>query len=303
MRELRCVWTIGATLGEGPVWSVSDSALWFVDIKSQLIHRFDPATQKGQSWAAPDQVSFILPLDDGSMVAGLPGRLARFEPATGDFQPLLALDAEPPGNRLNDACVDAAGRLWFGSMHDGEFDLTGALYCWDGLGAPVACDNGFAISNGPAHSPDGRTLYHTDTLARTIYRYEVADDGSISGKQPFIQIEAGVGYPDGSAVDEQGCIWVALFGGWAVRRYSPLGELLESVSVPCANVTKLVLGGADLKTAFVTTARIGVRPGELDEQPLAGGLFTFDVDVPGLRPRAMSICNKGQGSALDPLGP
>ena len=299
MRVVRCVWPVGATLGEGPVWSASDAALWFVDIKGQLVHRFDPVTEARRSWPAPDQVSFILPLDDGGMVAGLPGRLARFEPATGDFAPLLELEAEPHGNRLNDACVDGAGRLWFGSMHDAEADLSGLLYCWDGAAAPVACDNGFAISNGPAHSPDGRTLYHTDTLAGTIYRFDVAADGAISDKRPFIQIEHGVGYPDGSTVDEQGCIWVALFGGWAVRRYSPRGELLETVAIPCANVTKLVLGGAGLTTAFVTTARIGLRPGELDSQALAGGIFAFEVDVPGLPARAMGISKKGQGSALE----
>lgn len=282
MREVRCVWPVAAELGEGPVWSGSDRALWFVDIKGRRVHRFDPATEGRQSWPAPDQVGFVMPAPDGCLVAGLPGRLACFTPATGEFESLLALEAEPLRNRLNDACVDGAGRLWFGSMDDREADASGTLYRWDGTAAPVACDDGFVISNGPAHSPDGRTLYHTDTVRRTIYRFDVAADGFVSGKRPFIEIEEDAGWPDGSTMDAEGCLWVALWKGCAVRRYSPQGELLETVSLPCANVTKLALGGDGLKTAFVTTARKGLSPDELGTQPLAGGLFAFETDVPGL---------------------
>jgi D-xylonolactonase len=167
-------------------------------------------------------------------------------------------------------------------MDDGETEPHGALYCWDRSAAPIACDQGFVISNGPAFSPDGRTLYHTDSVRRTINRFDVASDGFLSGKRPFIEIEEGAGCPDGTSVDAEGCLWVALYRGWAVRRYSPRGELLEVVALPCANVTKLALGGGDLKTAFVTTARKGLGPRELAAQPLAGNLFAFDAEVPGL---------------------
>jgi xylono-1,5-lactonase len=289
MRDVRCVWPIAAELGEGPCWSVSDSALWFADIKGRQVHRFDPATGGKRSWPAPDQVSFVLPEAGGSFVTGLPGRVARFIPATGAFETLAALEGEPSGNRLNDACIDTAGRLWFGSMDDRCVAPTGVLYCWDGGAAPIICDDGFTISNGPADSPDGRTLYHTDSALRTIYRYELAADGAISGRQPFIEVEEGAGLPDGSIVDAEGCLWVALYGGAAVRRYSPLGELLETVAIPCANVTKLVLGGAELKTAFVTTAWQDLSAVERGEQPLAGGLFAFETDVPGLSRSPMDL--------------
>jgi D-xylonolactonase len=282
MREVRCAWAVEAELGEGPFWSAPEGALWFVDIKGRSVHRFHPATDGRRSWLAPDQVSFVLPRSDGCFVAGLPRRLARFTPATGAFETLIALEGERPGNRMNDACVDATGRLWFGSMDDDETEPRGVLYRWDCRVAPIACDQGFVISNGPAFSPDGRTLYHTDSVRRTIYRFEVASDGSASGKRPFIQIEDGAGFPDGTTVDAEGCLWVALYQGWAVRRYSARGELLEVVALPCANVTKLALGGGDLKTAFVTTARKGLGPRELAAQPLAGNLFAFDAEVPGL---------------------
>ncbi|HTV96225.1 MAG TPA: SMP-30/gluconolactonase/LRE family protein [Steroidobacteraceae bacterium] len=282
MREVRCVWPVEAQLGEGPFWSACEAALWFVDIKGRQIHRFDPAAAAGRSWRAPDQVSFVLPHPEGDLVVGLPRRLARFTPSTGAFADLIALEAERPGNRMNDACVDAAGRLWFGSMDDRESEPSGALYRWDYAAEPLTCDQGFVISNGPAFSPDGRTLYHTDSLRRMIYCFDVGGDGAAAGKRPFIEIEEGAGWPDGTSVDGEGCLWVALYGGWAVRRYSPRGELLEVVELPCANPTKLALGGEELKTAFVTSARKGLSAAERAAQPLAGALFAFEADVAGL---------------------
>ena len=285
MRDVRCVWPVGAVLGEGPVWSAEELALWFVDIKQHRIHRFHPANRDRQSWETPGAVSFTLPTEHGWHVAGLPGRLARFDPANPLFDTLVTLTSEVPGNRLNDACIDAAGRLWFGSMDDGESAATGRLYSWDGASAPSLHDGDFVISNGPAHSPDGCTLYHTDTLRRTIFRFDIGRDGTVSNKRPCVVIEEGRGYPDGTTVDQDGCLWVALFGGAAVRRYSPDGVLLETVAIPCLNVTKLAFGGDGLRTAFVTTARIGLPEGGTHADD--GGLFAFAVDVPGLAQRPM----------------
>lgn len=282
MRQISCLWELAAQLGEGPCWCVAEQALWFVDIKGQQVHRFDPASGAKRSWPAPRRVSFVLPRAAGGFVAGLPGTLASFAPATGEFTALAALSQEPPGNRTNDACIDAAGRLWFGTMDDGETEPAGKLYSWDGATVPQVRDEGYVISNGPAFSPDGRVLYHTHTPQRMIYRFDVEPDGTLSGKRPFVEIEPGAGFPDGSIVDAEGCLWVALYAGWGLRRYSPQAELLEKVSLPCANVTKMALGGPELKTAFVTTARQGLSDEDLKRQPLAGGLFSFEVEVPGL---------------------
>ena len=280
--EPRCVWPVGAELGEGPCWSAPEGALWFVDIDARKIHRLDHASGAKRSWPAPDKVSFILPEEGGLFIVGIPGALARFAPDTGTFEPILTLERTHPHNRLNDACVDTFGRLWFGSMDGREIEPNGGLYFWDGKTAPLLRDAGYEISNGPAFSPDGKIFYHTNTLARTIYRFDVADGARLSSKRPFIEIEEGAGWPDGSAIDAEGCIWIALFGGWQVRRYSAAGELLTSIALPCANVTKLAFGGEDLRTAFVTTARRGLKKQELDAQPHAGGLFSFRVDSPGL---------------------
>jgi sugar lactone lactonase YvrE len=275
-----CVWPVEAVLGEGPVWW--DAALWFTDIKQNRVHRFDPATGAGQSWDAPSPVGFLAPLENGHFLAGAKTGLYDFDPATGFFALLRTVEPDLPGNRLNDGAVDRQGRLWFGSMDDSEAAPTGRLYCLD-RGRLTVRDSGYVITNGPAFSPDGSTLYHTDTLKKVIYAFDMAADATLAGRRIFVTIEEGAGFPDGPTVDAEGCLWTGLFGGFGVRRYSPKGELLAHVPFPVANVTKIAFGGAELRTAYATTARKGLDAAALAGQPLAGGLFTFQSDVPGLR--------------------
>lgn len=272
---------VGCELGEGPVWRAAEEALWFVDIKQCRIHRFHPASGDHRSWRAPSEPGFVAPSADGDWIAGLKTGLHRFDPDTGDFPQFATVEAPSLGNRLNDGFVDAHGRLWFGSMHDAETEATGVLYRFDARGL-ARMDAGYCITNGPAMSPDGQTLYHTDTLQKLIYAFDLRRDESLSDRRLFIRIEDGAGYPDGPSVDAEGCVWTGLFGGWAARRYSPAGELLEIVPFPVANVTKIAFGGPDLKVAYATTARKGLSPPELKAQPHAGGLFHFAIDTPGL---------------------
>jgi sugar lactone lactonase YvrE len=271
----------GCELGEGPVWRAAEAALWFVDIKQKQIHRWTPGVGEHRVWAAPDQCGFVVPVEGGGWIAGLKSGLHRFDPASGAFTPMLAVEDPALGNRLNDAFVDAQGRLWFGSMHDPEETPSGAFYRLDARGA-ARMDMGYVVTNGPAVSPDGRTLYHVDTLEGRIDAYDLAADGALGGRRAFTQIEAGAGFPDGPAVDAEGCVWIGLFGGWAARRYSPRGELLQTVRFPVANVTKIAFGGPDLATAYATTAWMGLSPGERARQPLAGGVFSFPLPAPGL---------------------
>jgi D-xylonolactonase len=273
---------IEAELGEGPAWDVARQCLWFVDIKRHLLYRFDPASAALQSWQAPDQIGWALPANDGSLLTGVRGGLFRFEPSSGQFLKLMSVEPDVPGNRLNDAATDAAGAVWFGSMDDAEEQLSGRIYRYvDGR----VIDSGLApvcITNGPALSPDGKTLYHTDTLGRRILASSLGADGVPRDTRLFVMIEDGAGYPDGPTVDSEGCVWTGLFGGWSVRRYDPFGRLIDTVEFPVANVTKIAFGGADLRTAFATTARKGLGAAELAAQPLAGSLFSFPVAAPGL---------------------
>jgi len=279
--SVECAWSLQAELGEGPIWSPREDAVWFVDIKKDRIHRYEIASGRKRSYETPPSPSFMVAEEGATFVVGLQSGLHRFDPKTGDFAMLVAVEPERPGNRLNDGALDPRGRLWFGSMDNGEKEKSGSLFRLDPAG-PVVVDTGYAITNGPCFSPDGRTLYHTDSTESTIYAFDVADDGTVGNKRVFVTIEDGAGHPDGSVIDVEGCLWTCLFFGGAARRYSPQGEVLATVKFPCSNITKLAFAGADLKAAYVTTARHALNARQRAEQPLAGGLFRFQVEVPGL---------------------
>jgi sugar lactone lactonase YvrE len=279
MLESHLVWAVEAQIGEGPIWIGGSAMLWFVDIKLGLVHRFEPATGERHTVAVGGSPSFIVPADDGILLVGDGNAIRPFR--DGVLGDPVARVAMPATNRTNDATVDPAGRLWFGTMDDGETERSGAVHLFDGASVRVAGGES-VITNGPAVSPDGRYLYHVDTLERTIWRFDIARGDQLVGGEIFATIANEDGTPDGVTIDSEACLWVALWGGWQVRRYAPDGELLARVALPCAQVTKIAFGGADLRTAFVTTARIGLSEAELADQPLAGGLFAFDVEVPGL---------------------
>jgi D-xylonolactonase len=287
MSDVECVWEAGAILGEGPTWSAAERALWFVDIKAPAIHRFEPATGAHRSWSAPARVGFVLPTIDGSHVAGLKNGLHRFNPETGNFTLLHVVEPHAPNNRLNDGFVDSEGFLWFGSMDDDEQEPSGALYQLHESGC-IRRDPGYVVSNGPAESPDGRTLYHTDTLAGIIYAFDRGRSGMLSSKRVFARFTPEEGYPDGPIVDAEGCVWTGLFGGWGLRRYSPAGELLQTLRLPCSAVTKAAFADDDLRTLYITTAHVALSAEERKQQPLAGGLFRTRIDVPGLPQRKIS---------------
>ena len=273
---------VGATLGEGAVWDDVHQAVWFVDIKQNHVHRFTPASGQLDTWNAPLAPGWILPQADGGFLTGHKAGLHRFSPATGEFTLVAQVEPDLPGNRLNDATVDRFGRVWFGSMDDGENVPSGHFYRADAKGIARVM-SGITITNRPAINPAGDLIYHTDTLAGVIEVSCIAPDGSLSDRRLFARINPIEGYPDGPVVDAEGCVWTALWGGWAARRYSPAGELLQTVRFPAANITKLAFGGADGTTVFATSARKELSTGALALQPHAGDLFTFAADVPGQR--------------------
>ena len=280
--EPRVVWELAAELGEGPVWVERDRALWFVDIKKQQVHRYDPATDERSSWTAPEQVGFVFPAERGGFVAGLQSGLFHFDEKTGVFDLIVEVEPDKPGNRLNDGVVDPSGRLWFGTMDDGEKAKSGTFYCFaDGEVKRTGLD-GIAITNGPAASPDGRILYFVDTLKGTLESADISDDGTLGERRLFAKIDPKHGHPDGPTIDSEGCVWISLYAGWEARRYSPAGELIQTVKFPVANITKIAFGGDDLRSAYATTARQMLRPEDIAKQPQIGDLFEFQVDVPGV---------------------
>lgn len=274
--------TVGATLGEGPMWDVQRKCLWFVDIKGHRLHRFDPATGMLDSTDAPEEPGWVLPLADGALLVGARAGIHRFEGTT--FTLLHAVEPDVPGNRLNDAAVHPDGSIWLGTMDNAEEAPSGGYYRLHGGGCTALSPEPMVITNGPAFSPDGRTVYLVDTLERTILAAPVQADGQPGEARLFARVPEGMGYPDGPVVDSSGIVWVGLFSGWGVARFAPDGTFIERIELPVANVTKIAFGGDGLRTVYATTARKGLSAEELAAQPHAGDLFTFTVDVPGLPP-------------------
>src|SRR5437763_2104394 len=193
----RLVWNLKADLGEGPVWVERDAALWFVDIKRQKIYRFDPESGEQRGWDAPEQVGFVLPAASGGFIAGLQSGLRRFDPHSGAFSLIGEVDADLPDNRLNDGVVDPAGRVWFGTMDNGERAKNGAFYCFDRGELKRTHLTGISITNGPAISPDGDRLYWVDTIPGTISACDIGVDGELGPSREIVRIPAAEGHPDG----------------------------------------------------------------------------------------------------------
>ncbi|NUB08709.1 SMP-30/gluconolactonase/LRE family protein [Azospirillum sp. Vi22] len=283
--DAHCVWEAGAQLGEGPVWSPSCNALFAVDIRGSRLLRYSPTDGRGRAWPLEEAACWLVERADGAgFVAGLRSRRLVGLRLDGERltigRELVRLEEDAPGNRLNDAMADAAGRLWVGSMDDAEQDASGSLYRVGPDGSVERADEGYTVSNGPALSPDGRTLYHTDSPSRTIFASTLAADGTLSGKRAHIRFGEEDGYPDGMTCDAEGHLWVAHWSGSRVSRFRPDGTLDRVVRLPVSNVTSCAFGGPGLDQLFITTAAQDAPDGE----PLAGGLFACTPGVVGLPP-------------------
>jgi len=285
-REPVCVWPAGALLGEGPVWDDVDQALYWVDIKAPAVHRFTPSTGERRSWPMPETIGALARRRAGGFVATLKSGFALLDLDSGTIERIGHPEPDRPGNRFNDGKCDAAGRFWAGTMDDGEHAATGWLYrldpdrSWHRLDGPYVC------TNGPAFSPDGRTLYHTDTVGREVHAFDLASDGSLTRKRRFVGFAETEGYPDGMTTDAEGHLWICHWGGWRVTRFTPAGQVERVVRLPVAQVTSCCFGGPDRSTLFITSAAVGLSPTDLRKQPLAGAVFAYEAGIRGL-PSAM----------------
>ncbi len=270
-----------AQLGEGPRWDPTTRTLLWVDIPAKLVHRYDPATGTNTTQQVADVVSLALPRRRGGVVIGLPDGLHLLE---GERSSLLAaIEPEQAGTRTNDGACDAAGRLWVGTMALDERSSLGGLYRVDADLGMTTVLTGTTISNGLGWSPSGTSFYFVDspTCRIDVFDFDAAS-GALENRRPLAAVEVEGAVPDGLNVDAEGGVWVALHGGWGLRRYSPDGELIVEVGLPVAKITSCCFGGPDLRDLYVTTRREGLSESERSGQPLAGALLRLDVGVAGL---------------------
>lgn len=280
-----------ALLGESPMWHPREAALYYCDIPGMRLQRFDPASGELTHWQFDVDVASCAPLLDGSLLLARRDGLWRFDPRDGQAQRLAEPPYDPAQERFNDGKCDPQGRFWVGTIFEPRQPALAALYCHSG-GRLVRKAEGITVSNGLGWSPDGHTMYWSDTRAHTVYAFDFDPvTAGLSGRRVFASFAPRVegqslddygGRPDGAAVDSEGCYWVAMFEGQRVLRLSPTGELLREVRLPVRCPTMPCFGGPDLKTLYITTAREKRPPAELIEQPWAGCVLALSVDVPGL---------------------
>lgn len=270
-------------VGESPVWSQRTQELFFVDIAGQAIHTYRPSDARHRVFALPDQVTSVSLRDRGGLVLSLRKTFAFYDPESGDLQVLEDPEPDRPVNRFNDAQCDPQGRLWAGTMNgDDWWAPTGAVYRLDPDRRVNRMIDDVACSNGTAWSPDGRTIYHTQSFRYAIHAYDFdGDTGSIANKRPFVTLAPdGGGFPDGLTVDEQGFVWSAQPVYGRLVRYDPDGGIERIISLPVSRGTSCTFGGPDLQTLFITSATETLTEAQVAEEPLAGSVFAC---VPGVR--------------------
>ena len=278
-----------ATLGEGAIWVAEYQRLFWVDIEGRRIFSYHPATGENHGWDVGQRVGTVVPRARGGLMLALHEGFAEFDPGTGrvtmrprppEFDPALA--------RFNDGKCDPNGRFWAGTMvfdkkQAGE--LPGKMYRLDHDGSIHVMWRGVGTSNGIAWSLDRRTLYYIDTALVRVDAFDYDDaSGAVARRRPVITIPPGMGRPDGSTLDAEGMLWIAMWDGARVTRWDPdNGRLLQSISLPVARVTSCAFGGPELDTLYITSARLGLTADQLIAQPLAGGLFKVGPGLRGLR--------------------
>ncbi len=282
MRPVRCIDPAFALLGEAPFWDAATQSLYWTDIFARRIHRMHPETGESRVWRMPDRITCVVPRAQGSLLVALSREIALFDPDSGALQTVFALDRADPRTRFNDSRTDANGRLWIGTMNEVDDAPCGMLLRIDADLTCTCVETDIRISNGINFSPAGDLFYFADSPERIIraYDFDLAS-GELGARRDLVTLDAGDAVPDGSAVDNEGCIWNAQWDGGRIVRYAPDGSVREIVAMPVSRPTSCVFGGRDLATLFITSSCMDLSQPQMRAQFLAGALFALDAGVSG----------------------
>lgn len=285
--ETTPVLQIRSRLGEGIWWDDRRKCLFWVDIMKKEVHCLKDGKDSLLK-TFPDFVGFCAPCEDGRLVVGCGRDLLLFDPDTGAVETLLSVDADETNNRFNDAKATPDGRILAGTMNnilneeDADDANTGRLWLLENSKAPIKLMDKLTVSNGIAFTADGKTCYHTDTYSQTIFAYDYdSATGLLSNPRPAVVIDPAIGNPDGFTIAEDGTLFVAHWGGSAIRRYDPAtGKELDKWEFPAVHVTCCCFGGEDLDELYVNTSSIDAPEAEY---PLAGSIFMVKPGVRGMK--------------------
>lgn len=284
MLTAECILDIQNSLGECPIWDDRTETLFWVDINQAALHRYNPATHRHDIIALSARIgSFSLCQTGPQLLAAGETGYNWLNPINGELKPIFDPEADLPDNRFNDGRCDRKGRFWAGTMCDPRREPVGSLYRLD---SDLKCHrirSQLTVPNSIAWSPNNQIMYFTDTPTRRILAFDYdLESGTIKGERLFADLSARPGRPDGSAMDADGCLWNASYGGNRVIRLRPDGHIDREITVPARNVTCCAFGGRDLDILYITTARQNLSITDLQHQSLAGGLFAVRPGVSGL---------------------
>ncbi len=274
---------VEAIVGEGAIWDADKSVLYWLDILGSQLYVFDPKTGQNRAIDVGQTVGTVVPRASGGVMVALHNGFAALDLETEKVTPVADPERDIPANRFNDGKCDPAGRFWAGTMEfNGEADR-GALYCLEIDHSVSRKVEPVTISNGIVWSLDNRTMYYIDTARDNVRAWDYdLESGDIDNERVVIENE-GPGHFDGMTIDEEGMVWIAVFGGWGVWRYDPQsGALLEKVLVPVEQITSCTFGGDNLDELYITSCRYLMDEQALREQPLAGSLLRVKVGARGV---------------------
>jgi sugar lactone lactonase YvrE len=284
--DITCVVDARAELGEGTLWDPKEGVLWWIDIWSKLIHRYDPATGEDRTWETPEYLGCIGLRAKGGLVLTMTNGFHFFDPTTGTFEAIVDPESHMPETRFNDGKPDRQGRFWSGSMFEvpgRSVEFVGSLYRLDTDLSVHRMIEGVGCSNGLAWSPDSTTMYFSDSHSGRVDAYDFdAATGDIENRRAFIDMTVTGGVADGATVDAEGCYWVTIPVTSKVCRYDPDGKLMQTILLPTDLPTCCEFGGEDLDILYVTTAVLKRPTAHFVGQKNPGGLFAIDVGVKGL---------------------
>jgi sugar lactone lactonase YvrE len=284
--DITCVVDAKAELGEGTIWDPKAGVLWWIDIWSKLIHRYNPRTGKDDTWESPEFLGCIGLRERGGLVVTMVSGFYFFDPQSGAFEAIVDPETHLADTRFNDGKPDRQGRFWSGSMFEApgkKVQFIGSLYRMDKDLSVHRMIEGVGCCNGLAWSPDSKTMYFSDSHTTIVRAYDFDPvTGDIENQRTFIDLDGSGGIADGATVDADGCYWVTIPVTSRVNQYDPQGKLMRSIVLPTDLPTCCEFGGDDLDILYVTTAVLK-RPAEhFVGQSNPGGLFAIDVGTKGL---------------------
>src|SRR4051794_11690460 len=274
-----------STLLESPLWAPEGGLVWFLDLLGPAVHRYDPATgaheRSGLGGTKPLGCLVRGPGHDSLLLARREW-VFRLDPTALEPSFWVNPNARALATACNNGKIGPDGALWLCTDDLSEQEPRGVLWRIAPDGSATLIDAGFIVGNGPAFSPDGCTMYLADTMGGRILAYELVPElGEVRSRRLFAQVPREAGYPDGMTVHAQGFLWVAHWGGSRISRYDPDGDIERLVSMPVPNVTSLAFAGPELTTLYITTAREGTSPAQLDAATEAGGLYRLETEIQG----------------------